>query len=154
MSIGDLWLPRLLCLSTIHLGVRHEQDLSGVYACTHYQSTDLHLLHIKMEKFWSQRTRQDRKENEIASISLLLSVASRLRMHYNNIIIGTKLFFLPQASNSYFCNTRVCSQVSFTIRHCNTWLTQLCSDLKKVHDILQNVHWQGYTHKHSRLVHI
>ena len=48
-SADDVSLRCVVCLSRLHPGLCHEEDMPGLYANTHYQPTNLHSLHYQVE---------------------------------------------------------------------------------------------------------
>ena len=51
-SADDIHLCCLFCLSPLHPGLCHEQDMPGLHAYTHHQPTYLHSLHCQVENSW------------------------------------------------------------------------------------------------------
>ena len=66
ISSDDLCLSPLICLSPLHPGVCHEQDLPRLHANTHHQPVHFHPLHTQMENGWQGWGIKWYKENTVA----------------------------------------------------------------------------------------
>ena len=69
ISSDDLCLSPLICLSPLHPGVCHEQDLPRLHANTHHQPVHFHPLHTQMENGWQGWGIKWYKENTVATWS-------------------------------------------------------------------------------------